>query len=98
MSATGTTRWVKSISGIGPLEQRFLADAITFEEMRDAVVALLRRRLASRLDPDRATFDSELYEAVEYMAETTTQDMYDDAKTDLYDWADDAGVWLEPYR
>jgi hypothetical protein len=91
-------KWRKNITGIAPLQEKHRDGDITFEAMRDAVVAILRKQLAAELDIDAPTFEDEAYEAVEYMAQASNGEMYDDAKADLYDWCDSSRVWIDPIR
>jgi hypothetical protein len=93
-----TGKWKLIIEGIGPWQEKYVAGAVTFEEMRDGVVAILRAALGSRLDEDSDDFDNEVWEAVEYTAEATNDGQFDDAKGDLYDWCDENGVWIDPHR
>jgi hypothetical protein len=88
--------WNIHIKGITPLKERYDDGEIEFTEMRDSVVRILRTKLTRYLDVDSALWDNEVYEAVEYLAETTSEEMFNDAQHDLYDWCDDNRVWLDP--
>ncbi len=93
-----TGKWTLIIEGIAPWQEKYVAGAVTFKVMRDGVVAILRAALGSQLDSDSEDFDNEVFETVEYMAETAGDDDYEYAKNDLYDWADRNGVWIDPLR
>lgn len=91
------TEWKQVIRGTAKLQEQYECDgAITFEQMRDGVVAVLRRELASLVDIDSDACDWMLVDILNELEEVSDGGGYDAVKNDLYDWCDAHRVWLDP--
>lgn len=86
--------WKIHIKGIARLQDRYIDGDITFEQMRDGAVEILRRKLASYLrEPN---LDEDLYELLDEFAEVDSKWYYDLVKNGLYDWCDTNQIWIDP--
>lgn len=92
--------WKRQIDGYGPIADRFSNGEATFEETRDAAVAVFKADQAyagDNMERASAPCADELYtEAVWDLAEAQTEDDFVAALEAIYDWADDARVWIAP--
>ena len=83
--------WKEHVYGIHTLQERQYNGTITLIEMRDSIVAKLRK-----LRPEGE--DLELDEILDELADVDTVGWYDMVKDALYDWADTNRVWIDPTR
>jgi phosphoenolpyruvate carboxylase len=89
-------KWNVHIKGIATLQDRYDDHQITFDEMRDHVIKILRRKLAPYLSESEPKFDEELMEILDEFAEVDNEGYYDYVKNALYDWCDYNRVWIDP--
>lgn len=88
--------WKKQIKGVAPLLEA-LADARDEEEFRaarDAVVARLKRE--PEFDDESTGFTDEYADIVTNLSIAENEHEFDLDLQDLYDWADDNRVWIDP--
>jgi len=86
--------WKIIIKGIATRQDRYENGEIDFEQMRDGVVKLLRKKLACYLrEPNH---DMDLEELLDEFAEVDTVSYYDTVKDGLYDWCDANRIWIDP--
>lgn len=83
--------WHIHIKGIHTLQEEQLEGTITFEEMRDGIVVILKRELAYE-----EGIDPSLDEVIDELKDADSVEAYDIAKDELYNWADKERVWIDP--
>ena len=81
------TRWKRQIR-----IKQFLDEGKPFEEVRDQVVAVLRRQPEYDIESER--YDDEFWNIVDEMTDTDTVRYFDLTLNALYDWADDNKIWI----
>lgn len=90
-----TRGWARKIEGIGPLLRDYDQDEDPggWPRVRDAIVAILKTDPAYTLPHSRF---NEFKDAVEAMDDAGDPNDFDEALEDLYDWADEYRVWIDP--
>ena len=85
------SNWTRQVYGIHTLQLRRTDGEITLAEMCAGVIKRLR---PLRPEGDDFEFD----EIIAELEAVETVDEYDDVKAQLYDWADENRVWIDPTR
>lgn len=86
------TEWKRVITGVAEALDELDDHESNFIEVRDKVVAVFKA--------DRAyVYDGidDFNEAIRELEVADTRADFDWALNEMYDWADDEGIWIEPY-
>jgi hypothetical protein len=83
--------WHIQITGVHTLQEKHRAGDITLKELKDGVVDIIQKAVGY-VEGD----DLELDEALDNIKDATDVADYDEAKDELYDWADRERVWIDP--
>jgi hypothetical protein len=90
--------WKIQIQGLAPLKERFRSGTMTFEESRDAQVAVLRASKAYSAEDAEADPWSFAGIVDDDLATSETVEEFDSALSALYDVCDAERIWLDPIR
>lgn len=85
-------RWTKHVDINGPIRACEEGD-LSWQEAGRQIVSILNREFPETWPPADMTLAA-IVGAMEYAIEDGTCEEFDGALDDLYDWADDNGVWL----
>lgn len=83
------TAWLRTLPGVGAAITQYGEDQ-DLTAARDKVVAALRK-VPKRFDPEGV-----LDEILSTMQHVEEEQYFDELLNEMYDWADDQKVWIEP--
>ena len=86
------TNWQRKIMGFGPLMDKLYDRAITPDEWGTSAATILMEDPAYKTDDD---FEL-LVEEIGSVGPNDPESYIDNLMTELYDWADDNRVWIDP--
>lgn len=84
--------WNIRIEGIAPLMEAY-EETKDLEAAKTAILVILKRELHYEEGDDL-----ELDECLDNLADSSTQDEFNEAWVEVYNWADKERVWIDPVK